>query len=83
MKTVNIHEAKTTLSALLAEVEEGEQVVIARNGKPIAQLTRIDAAPRRQQGLLRTLPAWRDFTFDPSVFAPLTNEELTEEGWPV
>jgi prevent-host-death family protein len=83
MKTVNIHEAKTTLSALLAAVEEGEQVVIARNGKPIAQLTRIDPTPRRQPGLLRTLPAWRDFIFDPSVFAPLTDEELAAEGWPV
>ena len=83
MKTVNIHEAKTTLSALLAEVEEGEQVVIARNGKPIAQLTRIEPTPRRQRGLLRTLPGWRDFTFDPSVFAPLTEEELAAEGWPV
>ncbi len=83
MKTVNIHQAKTTLSALLAEVEEGEQVVIARNGKPIAQLTRIEPTPRRQPGLLRTLPAWRDFTFDPSVFSPLTDEELAAEGWPV
>jgi prevent-host-death family protein len=83
MKTVNIHEAKTTLSALLAEVEEGEQVVIARNGKPIAQLTRIEPTPRRQPGLLRTLPGWRDFAFDPAVFAPLTDEELAAEGWPV
>jgi prevent-host-death family protein len=82
MKTVNIHEAKTTLSALLAAVEEGEQVVIARNGKPIAQLTRIEPTPRRQPGLLRALPGWRDFTFDPSVFAPLSDEELAAEGWP-
>lgn len=83
MRIVNIHEAKTTLSALLAEVEEGEQVIIARNGKPIAQLIRIEPTPRRQPGLLRALPAWRDFTFDPSVFAPLTDEELAAEGWSV
>jgi prevent-host-death family protein len=83
MKTVSIHEAKTTLSALLAEVEEGEQVVIARNGKPIARLTRIEPTPRRQPGLLRTLPGWRDFAFEPSVFAPLTDNELAAEGWPV
>jgi antitoxin (DNA-binding transcriptional repressor) of toxin-antitoxin stability system len=83
MKTVNIHEAKTTLSTLPAEVEEGEQVVIAHNGKPIAQLTRIEPTPGRQPGLLRTLPAWRGFTFDPSVFAALTDEELAAEGWPV
>jgi prevent-host-death family protein len=83
MKTVGIHKAKTTLSALLAEVEQGEQIVITRHGKPIAQLTRIETKPQRQPGLLRALPAWRDFTFDPSVFAPLTDEELATEGWPV
>ena len=58
-------------------------MIIARNGKPIAQLTRIEPTPRRQPGLLRALPAWRNFTFDPSVFAPLTDEELAEKGWPV
>ena len=36
--TVNTHEAKTTLSRLLAEVEAGGEVVIARAGKPIARL---------------------------------------------
>jgi len=41
MKTVNVHEAKTTLSRLLEEVERGETLVIARNGKPIAELTAI------------------------------------------
>lgn len=38
MKTVNIHEAKTHLSQLLAEVERGQEVVIARAGEPIARL---------------------------------------------
>lgn len=41
MRTVNVHEAKTTLSRLLEEVERGETVIIARNGKPIAELTAI------------------------------------------
>jgi prevent-host-death family protein len=36
---VNIHEAKTHLSRLLEAVERGEEVVIARAGKPIATLT--------------------------------------------
>ena len=35
---VNVHEAKTRLSQLLAQVEQGERVVIARSGKPIADL---------------------------------------------
>ena len=38
MVTVNVHEAKTHLSRLLAEVEAGEEVLIARSGKPIARL---------------------------------------------
>lgn len=36
--TVNVHEAKTTLSRLLAQVEAGDRVVIARAGTPIADL---------------------------------------------
>lgn len=38
--TVNVYEAKTQLSALLARVEAGEEVVIARAGTPIARLVR-------------------------------------------
>jgi prevent-host-death family protein len=37
-ETVNIHDAKTQLSRLLQRVEAGERVVIARAGKPIADL---------------------------------------------
>lgn len=38
MKTVNIYEAKTHLSKLLEEVAAGKEIVIAKNGKPIADL---------------------------------------------
>jgi len=38
MAQVNVHEAKTQLSRLLARVEAGEEVVIARDGKPVARL---------------------------------------------
>jgi prevent-host-death family protein len=40
-KTVNIHAAKTNLSSLIAEVEAGQEVVIARAGKPVARLVPI------------------------------------------
>jgi prevent-host-death family protein len=40
MRTVNVHEAKTHLSTLLAAVEAGEEVVIARAGRPVARLSR-------------------------------------------
>jgi len=38
MDRVNVHEAKTRLSALLAEVEGGKKILICRNGKPVAEL---------------------------------------------
>ena len=38
MKKVNVHEAKTRLSELLKRVESGEEIVIARSGKPVARL---------------------------------------------
>ena len=37
-KQVNVHEAKTHLSKLLAEVEKGREIVLARDGKPVAKL---------------------------------------------
>ncbi len=38
MKSVNVHEAKTHFSKLLARVEKGHQVLISRAGKPVARL---------------------------------------------
>jgi prevent-host-death family protein len=57
MSTVNIHEAKSRLSELLRRVEAGEEVVIARAGKPVARLLPFDAppaprAPGTAQGLI-------------------------------
>ena len=38
METVNIHEAKTHLSRLLERIAQGEEIVIAKSGKPVARL---------------------------------------------
>lgn len=51
MRTVNVLEAKTTLSALLAEVEAGGEVVIARAGTPVARLVAVGKAPARRLGI--------------------------------
>jgi len=51
--TVNIYEAKTRLSALLAEVESGGEVIIARAGRPVARLVAADQVSGR-----RTPGAW-------------------------
>ncbi len=51
MHQVNVHEAKTHLSKLLQLVEEGDEVIIARNGKPIAKL--VPHVPKRNYASIR------------------------------
>jgi prevent-host-death family protein len=50
MTEVNIHEAKTHLSRLLLRVADGEEIVIARAGKPVARLVPIEPKPQRVIG---------------------------------
>jgi prevent-host-death family protein len=52
--TVNIHEAKTHLSRLVERVEGGDEVVIARAGRPVARLV-----PFRVRSKPRTPGLWR------------------------
>lgn len=40
---VNVHEAKTHLSKLLQRVAEGESIILAKSGKPVAKMVPIDA----------------------------------------
>ena len=78
MATVNVHEAKTNLSRLLKQVEAGEEVIIARNGKPIARLTPVRKRGKRQFGSMKGL-----ISIDERFFEPLPEEELklwTGEG---
>jgi prevent-host-death family protein len=81
MKTVNVHQAKTTLTALLAEIERGDEIIIARNGTPVAKLVPVAPSHTRQPGPLRGVPEWRGFAYDPGLFSPMTDAELAEEGW--
>jgi prevent-host-death family protein len=48
MIEVNVHEAKTQLSRLLARVAAGEEVIIARSGEPVARLVPIEREPSRR-----------------------------------
>ncbi len=48
MKSVNIHEAKTHLSRLLEQVRLGEEVIIAKAGKPVARLVAFSEKPKRR-----------------------------------
>ncbi len=81
MKTVNIHQAKTHLAALLSEMEQGEDIVIARNGTAAARLVRVEQAAKRVPGSWNAQPGWENVTFDPQMFAPMTDEELKDAGW--
>ena len=45
---VNVHEAKTQLSKLLQRVMNGEKIVIAKAGKPVAILSPFEEAPERR-----------------------------------
>ncbi|MBL8669293.1 MAG: type II toxin-antitoxin system Phd/YefM family antitoxin [Alphaproteobacteria bacterium] len=72
MTTVTIHAAKTQLSKLLARVEAGEEVVIARGKTPIAKLVPLaPTARKRQPGSMKGL-----IKLDDSFFDPLPEEEL-------
>ncbi len=73
MKIVNVHEAKTKLSALLAEIERtGEKVLICRHGKPIA-----DLLPHRKRNRLEPHPLMRQIRIN---YDPV--EPLSEDEWP-
>ena len=71
MVTVNVHEAKTHLSRLLAKVEAGEDVVIARNGTPVARIVPVKRRGKRQFGSMKGR-----IKLDESFFDPLPEEEL-------
>lgn len=49
MQTVNIHEAKTQLSKLIERAVQGDSFIIAKAGKPLVKMTRLDLVPRPLQ----------------------------------
>lgn len=69
MDQINFQDAKTQLSRLLKRVEAGEEIVLARNGRPIARLVPIEAAQPRRPGLLQG-------SVDDAFFEELPEEEL-------
>ena len=71
MFIVNVHQAKTQLSRLLAQVEAGEEVVIARRGEPVVRLVAYKPQGRRKPDVLKGKVIVPDNFFD-----PLPDEEL-------
>jgi prevent-host-death family protein len=78
---VNVGQAKANLSSLLARAEAGEEVEIARNGVPVARLTRVERSERpgeRFQALKGAL-AGRIFLSDDFEFTDEEIDEMLEE----
>ena len=76
MKQVNIHEAKTHFSALISDVADGESIVIAKAGKPVAKLTPVSVEPaKRAMGYDVGLDFWIADDFD--EYIPEEFEEYT------
>lgn len=75
MEIVTIHAAKTTLSQLLARVEAGEEIILARGKEPIAKLVPFGPpASKRRFGALRGI-----VSVGPDFFEPLPAAEL--DAW--
>lgn len=73
MRVMNVHEAKTHFSKLLELAHAGEEVIIAKGGKPYARLVALVPAPARVPGLLGTKQ------LEESFFDPLPPDEL--DAW--
>ena len=76
METVNIHQAKTHLSRLLDRVVAGEQIIIAKSGKPIAKLVPISPSrrkPGRLKGKIKIAPDF-DASLPDSIAAAFRGE---------
>ena len=74
MTTIEIREAESTLPELIARAEDGEDIVIARDGVPVVRLTPLARLTRRprfgsMKGIWPNLP-------DEFFFDPLPEEEL-------
>jgi prevent-host-death family protein len=67
---VNVHEAKTHFSRLLERAHAGEEIVLAKAGKPYARLVPLESGQPRVPGIA-------EGKLDESFFDPLPEEELT------
>ncbi|MCY4573348.1 MAG: type II toxin-antitoxin system prevent-host-death family antitoxin [Gemmatimonadetes bacterium] len=65
MPIVNVHDAKTNLSRLLAQVEAGDEVIIARRGRPVVRLVPYKVQGKRQPDVLKGRIVIPDSFFDP------------------
>ncbi|MBB1576709.1 MAG: type II toxin-antitoxin system prevent-host-death family antitoxin [Propionibacterium sp.] len=70
---INVADAKARLSELLTRVERGEQITLARAGRPIATLNPVESRPKRILGQHPEFAIPRD-----ELLAPMSEAELAE-----
>lgn len=75
MSIYNVHVAKTNLSQLIERACSGEEVVIARNNKPVVKLVPVRPRPKRRFGSLKGQVVVHESFFD-----PLSDEDLVAWG---
>jgi prevent-host-death family protein len=68
-RTVNMHEAKTNLSKLIEAVENGDEIIIARDGKPAARITQL--APEIERNWSPALLAYFQEALDNPKLEPI------------
>ena len=71
MAVVNIHEAKSQLSKLLKRAQAGEEVIIAKAGKPVVRLVLVEQPVNRGCGITKG-----EFALTDAFFDPLPEDEL-------
>jgi prevent-host-death family protein len=70
--SVNVAEAKAKLSHLIDRAASGEEIVIARSGKPVARLVALAEPPKRPFGIAKH---WK-MPSDEVLFAPMSEEDI-------
>lgn len=80
MREVGAFEAKNTLGALLDQVERGEEVVISRRGKPVANLVRADSGADHQRERARAAGAGIREMRKGVTLGGINLKELIDEG---
>jgi len=69
---VNVHEAKTHLSRLLLKVVDGEEIIIARDGTPVARLVKYETTPKKD---------WMGSLEGQIWISPDFDDEVDPETW--
>lgn len=76
MQQVQVAQAKAHFSSLLAQVEAGEEVIIARRGKPVARLVPESTSQRSLADLFREVWALDGFDLEPPTELPMEKQHI-------